>query len=179
MFYDNLVVFPLLVAILRFSYFFFQSSGFIELNSVFVGLRQSPKKALYFYLLILNIPDIPQQFQELVCIFLHSLLSHYQLMEFFDFIIIVLVREVLLLEIFMELFPDILPFTYILYLPEVFPPNRRSSCQTENGYSSFHISRIILDLEIFSYSQKPSFILLTSLYLTIEGRRLCLPEFIS
>ena len=52
----------LLVVILSFSYRLFQSSGFIELNSVFVGLRQSTQKALYFYLLFFNILGIPQQF---------------------------------------------------------------------------------------------------------------------
>ena len=103
-----------LIEILSFSYRLFQSSRFRELNLVFVGLRQSTQKALDFYLLIFNIPNIPQQFQEIVCIFLHRLLSQSQLMEFFDFIIIVLVREVLLLEIFLELFPDNIPFIYLL-----------------------------------------------------------------
>ena len=104
----------LLVAILSFSYHLFQSSRFMELNSVFVRLRHSTQKSLDFYLLINNIPDIPQQFQEIFCIFLHSLLSQSQLMEFFDFIIIVPIREVLLLEIFLELFPDNIPFIYLL-----------------------------------------------------------------
>ena len=60
---------------------------------------------LDFHLIILNVPDIPQHLQELICIFFHGLLSQYQLKEFFDLIIIVPVREVLLLEILLELLP--------------------------------------------------------------------------
>ena len=106
------------------------------------------------------------------------MLSQSQLMEIFDFIIIVLVREVLLLEIFMELFPDNLPFIYILYFPEVLPPYGCYSNQIEDGYSSLHIYRVVLYLEILSHPKNPSFSFLTIIYLTIEGRRPCLLKFI-
>ena len=52
-------VLALLIEILSFSYRLLQGSRFIELNSVFVGLTQSTQKVLDFYLLILNIADIP------------------------------------------------------------------------------------------------------------------------
>ena len=42
-------------------------------------------------------------------------------MELFDLIIIVLVREVLILEILLEPFPHNIPFINILYLLEVLP----------------------------------------------------------
>ena len=168
----------LLVAILSFSYRFFQSFGFIEFNLVFVGLRQSTQKALDFYLLIFNILGIPQHFQERFFIFLHGLLSQSHLMEFFDFIIVVSVREVLLLEIFLELFPDNLPFVDLFHLHELFPPNRHHSSQVKDGYPILHISIIVLDLEIFSHTKNPSVSFLPSIYLTIEGRQLCLLEFI-
>ena len=100
-------------------------------------------------------------------------------MEFHDLIIIVPVRKVLLLEVLLELLPYNLSFIDLLYLPEVLPPYGCSSIQIEGGYSSLHISRIVLDLEIFPHPQKPSFSFLTSIYLTIEGRRPFLPEFIS
>ena len=115
-----------------------------------------------FHFIILDVPDIPQQLQELVCILFLGLLTQPQFMEFFNLVIIVPIREVLLLEIFLELFLDNISLIYLIYFPKVFPPNRRSSCQIENRYLKFHISKIILDLEIFSYSQKPSFNFLTS-----------------
>ena len=59
-------VLALLVAILSFSYCFFQSSRFIELNLVFVILRKSTQKTLDLHLLIFYVPDIPQQLQKLL-----------------------------------------------------------------------------------------------------------------
>ena len=100
-------------------------------------------------------------------------------MELFDLVIIVPVREVLLLEILLELLPHNLPFIDLLYFPEMLPPYGCSYGQIENGYSSFHIPRIVLDLEFFSHPKKPSFSFLTSLYLTIKGRRPFLLKFIS
>ena len=100
-------------------------------------------------------------------------------MELFDLVIIVPVREVVLLEILLELFPHNFPFINLLHLPEVLPPNGRSSSQIEYGYPSLHISRVVLDLEIFSHAKKPSFSFLTVLYLTIEGRWPCLLKLIT
>ena len=100
-------------------------------------------------------------------------------MELFDLIIIVPVREVLLLEILLELLPYNRLFIDLLYLPEVLPPYGFSSSQIEYGYLSLHISRVVLDLEIFSHPKKPSFSFLTIIYLTIEGRRPCLIKFIT
>ena len=126
---------------------------------------------LDFHLLIFDVPNIPQQLQELFCILFHGMLYQYQLMELFDLIIIVPVREVLLLEILLELFPHNLPFINILHFPEVLLPYGCSSSKIEYGYPSLHISLIALDLEIFSHPKKPSFSFLTILYLTIEGRQ--------
>ena len=100
-------------------------------------------------------------------------------MELFDLVIIVPIIEVILLEILLELLPHNLPFIDLLYLSEIIPPYGCSFGQIENGYSSFHIPRIVLDLEIFPHPQKPSSSFLTSLYLTVEGRLPCLLKFIS
>ena len=92
-------------------------------------------------------------------------------MELFDLVIIVPVREIFLLEILLELSPHNFPFINLLHFPEVLPPYGCSSNQIENGYSSLHISWIILNLEIFPHPKKPSFNFLTILYLSIEDRR--------
>ena len=54
-----------------------------------------------------------------------------------------------------------------------------SSREIEDNYSSLHISWIVLDLQIFSHSKKPSFSFLTILYLPIEGRQPCILKFIT
>ena len=95
-------------------------------------------------------------------------------MELFDIIIIVPIREVLLVEILLELFPPNLPFIQLLYLLEVLPPNGCSSIQIEDGYTCLHISWIVLDFEIFLHPKKTSFSFLTGLYLTVKGSRPCL-----
>ena len=100
-------------------------------------------------------------------------------MELFDLIIIVPVREVLLLEILLELFPHNLPFIDLLHLPEVLPPYGCSSSRIGDGYSSLHIFGIVLDLEIFPHPKKPSFSFLSSLYLTIKSRMSCFLKFIT
>ena len=100
-------------------------------------------------------------------------------MELFDITIIVPVREVILLEILLELLPHNLPFIDLLYFPEVLPPYGCSSSQIEDGYPSNHISREVLDLEIFLHPNKPRFSFVSILYHTIKGRRPCLPEFIT
>ena len=69
---------------------------------------------------------------------------------------------------------SILCFTAYIDTPYGFP-----SSQIQYGYPSLHISRVVLDLEIFSHPKKPSFSLLTILYLTIEGRWPCLLKFIT
>ena len=99
-------------------------------------------------------------------------------MEFFDLIIIVPVREVLLLEILLELFPHNISFINLLHLLEVFPPYGWTSSQIEDGYSSLHISWIVLGLEFFSHPKKSSFSFLSILYLTIKCRRHCILKFI-
>ena len=58
-------------------------------------------------------------------------------MEFFDLVIIGPTREVLLLEILLELFPHDISVIDFLYLPKVLPPYGCSSIQVEYGYSSF------------------------------------------
>ena len=174
--YDIQVFLCLLIAIDRFPYYLFHSFGFIKLNSVFVRLSQSSQEMMDFYFFIFDVPDIPQQIQDLFCILFHGQLSQSQLMELFDFFIIVSVREVLLLEILLEPFPHNLPFINIFHLPEVLPPYGCSSCQIEDGYPSLHISRLVLDLEIFSHPKNPSFSFLTILYLIVEGRR---PSFLN
>ena len=102
----------------------------------------------------------------------------FQLMELFNLVIIVHVREVLLLEILLELLPHDLSIIDLLHFPEVFPPYRCSSIQIEYGYPCLHISIVILDLEIFIHPKNPSFSFFTSLYLTIKGRRSFLLKFI-
>ena len=92
-------------------------------------------------------------------------------MKLFDLIIIVPVNEVFLLEILLELFPHNFPFINLLHFPAVLPPYGCSSSQIENGYSSLHIFKIVLDLEIILDPEKPSLCFLTVLCLTIEGRR--------
>ena len=99
-------------------------------------------------------------------------------MEFLDFIIIVPIRKVLLLEVFLELFSSDLPFTNLLYLLVVLLPNGCSSIQVKDGNPCLHVSWIVLYLEILLDPKKPSFIFLTSLYLTIKGRRYFLFKFI-
>ena len=54
---------------------------------------------LDLHLLIFDVPDIPQQFQELICILFHGLLSQSQLMEFFNLVIIVPIGKVLLVDV--------------------------------------------------------------------------------
>ena len=130
------------------------------------------------YLLIFNILDIPQQFQEFVCVFFHGQLYQFHLMELFNLIIIVHAREVLLPEILLELFPPNLPLFDLLHLPEVIPPYGCSSSQIEDGYPSLHISRVVLDLEIFPHPKELSFSFLTNLYITIKGKRYCLFKLI-
>ena len=100
-------------------------------------------------------------------------------MELFNRIIIVHAGEVLLLEILMELFPHNLPFTNLLHLPKVLSPYGCPSNQIEGGYSSLHISWIVLHLEICSHPKKPSLSFLSILYLTIKGRRPFLLKFIT
>ena len=100
-------------------------------------------------------------------------------MKLFDLIIIILVREVLLLEILLELFPLKSPFTDPLYLFEVFPPNGCSSIHIEYGNSYLHVSWIILYLEVLLYPKEPSFSFLSHLYITIKCRRFSFPKFIS
>ena len=132
--------FALLIAILSLPYRFFKSSLFIKLNSLFVRLRQSTQKLLDLQFFISAVPDIPQQFQELIYIFIHGLLSQSQLMELLDLFIIIPVRKVFLLEILLELFPLQFPFTNLLYVLEVFPPNGCPSNQIEYGNSCLHVS---------------------------------------
>ena len=86
-----------------------------------------------------DVPYIPQQFQELICIFIHGLLSQSQLMELLDLVIIIPVRKVFPPEILLELFPLQFPFTDLLYLLEVFPPNGCLSIQIEYGNSGLHV----------------------------------------
>ena len=62
---------------------------------------------LNFHFIIPDVSDIPQQLQEFVCMSFHGQLSQFHLMELFNLIIIVPVREVLLLEILLELLPHI------------------------------------------------------------------------
>ena len=99
-------------------------------------------------------------------------------MELFNLVIIVHVREELLLEILLELLPHDLFVSDLLNLPEVLPRYWCCSIQIEDGYSCLHISRVVLDLEIFLHPKKPSFSFLTSLYLTIKSRRPFLFNFI-
>ena len=100
-------------------------------------------------------------------------------MELFNLIIIVPVREVFLLEILLALFPHNSYFINLLYLSVVFPPYGCSASQIEYSYPFFHISRVVLNLEILPHPKKPSLSLLTSLDLTIKSRRPCLFKFIS
>ena len=134
---------------------------------------------LDFYFLNFDALDIPQQLQELVFILFHSLLSQSQLIEFFNLIIIVPDRDVLLLEVFLELFPHNSSFINLLYLSVVFPPYGCSSSQIEYSYPCFHISGVVLNLEILPHPKKPRFIFLSIIYLTIKGRRPFLLKFIS
>ena len=134
---------------------------------------------LNFHFIISNVPHIPQQLQELICILFRGQLPQSQLMEFFNLIIIVPIREVLLLKILLELLPHNIPFTNLLHLLEVLPPYGCSSRQIQDGYPILHISKVVLDLEIFYHPKKPSFNFLTILYLTIKGSRLSLLEFIT
>ena len=134
---------------------------------------------LYFHFIILDVSVIPQHLQELVFILFHGQLSQYQLMEILNLVITILVREVFLSEILLELLPHNISIINISHLLEVLPPYRCSSIQIEDGYPCLHISRIVLDLEIFLHPKNLSFIFLTSLYLTIKCRRLCLLEFIT
>ena len=125
--------FALLIAILSFPYHFFKSSRFIKLNYVLVRMRQSTQETLDLHFLILDVLDISQQLQELVCILFHGLLPQSQLMKFFDLVIIVPVREVFLLEILLQLSPTNFPFINLLHLSEVLPPYGCSSSQIEDG----------------------------------------------
>ena len=150
----------------------------IKFNPVFVRLRQPTQKTLYFYFIILDIPDIPQYLQEIICILFHGLLSQYQLMELLNLVSIITVREVFLLEILLELFPLKSPFTNPLYLYEVFPPNGCPSIQIEYGNPCLHVSRLFLNLEVLLYPKKPSFSFLSNIYLTIKCRRFILLKFI-
>ena len=93
-----------------------------------------------FHLLIFDVPNIPQKFQELICILFHGMLPESHLMELFDLTIFIPVREVLLIEINLELFPHNLPFINLIHLPKVIPPYGCPSNQIEDGYYSFHIS---------------------------------------
>ena len=93
-----------------------------------------------FQFFIFDVPNIPQQLQEPICILFQGLLSQSQLIKLFDIIIIVPIREVLLLEILLELFPHNSPFTTLIHLLEVLPLYGRSSSQIEDGYSILHIS---------------------------------------
>ena len=61
-------------------------------------------------------------------------------MELLDLVIIIPVRKVSLPEILLELFPFQFPFTDLLYLPKVFPPNGFPSIQIEYGNSCLHVS---------------------------------------
>ena len=92
-------------------------------------------------------------------------------MELFDITITIPIREVLMPEKIMELFPHNIPFIDLLHLLKVLPPYECSSSQIEDGYPSLHISREVLDFEIYSHPHKPSFSFFTVLYLTIKGRR--------
>ena len=134
---------------------------------------------LDFHSIIPNLPTIPQQPQEFVCIFFHGQLSQSQLVELFNLIIILPVREVLLFELLLELLPHNLSVIDLLQLPEVLPPYRCSSIQSEYGYHCLHISRVVLDLEILFHPKKPSFSFLTIFYVTIKGRRPFLLKFIT
>ena len=107
------------------------------------------------------------------------MLSQPQLIELFDLVIIIPIIEVLLPEIILELLPHNFPSINILHFPEVLPPYGCSSSQIEDGYSSLHISWIVLDLEIFPHPKNPSFNFLTIIYLSIEGRRSCLLKLIT
>ena len=99
-------------------------------------------------------------------------------MECFHLIIIVPVREVISLEIFLELFPHIFSVFNLLYLPKVLPPNGCYSIQVEDCHPSLHISWIVLDLEIFIHPKNPIFNCLSILYLTVKGRRPFLFELV-
>ena len=99
-------------------------------------------------------------------------------MEILNLVIIIPVKEVFLPEILLELLPLQFPFTDPLYLLEVFPPNGCSSIQIKYGNSCLHVSGIIMHLKVLLYPKKPSFSLLSSLYLTIKCRRLSFLKFI-
>ena len=99
-------------------------------------------------------------------------------MELLNLIIIIPVREVFLLEILLELFPLQFPFTDLLYLLEVFPPNGCSSILIKYGKSCLHVSWIILYLIVLLYPKNPSFSFLSRLYLTIICKRFSFPKFI-
>ena len=72
-------------------------------------------------------------------------------MELFNLVIIVPVREVLLVEILLKLFPPTLPFYDLLHFLEVLPLNGCYYYQIEDGYPRFHIARVLLDSGIFSH----------------------------
>ena len=99
-------------------------------------------------------------------------------MEFFNLVIVVPIREVFLLEVLLELFPHNFPFINLLHFPAVLPPYGCPTSQIEDGYSSLHISWIVLDLEILPHPKKPSFNFLSSIYLAIKRRRFSLLKFI-
>ena len=99
-------------------------------------------------------------------------------MELLDLIIIIPIRKVFLPQILLELFPLQFSFDDPLYLIEVFPPNGWFSIQIEYGNSYLHVSWIIMHLKALHYPKKPSFSLLSSLYLTIKCRRFGFLKFI-
>ena len=100
-------------------------------------------------------------------------------MELLDLVIIIPVRKVFLPKILLELFPLQFPFTDLIYLLEVFPPNGFPSIQIEYGNSCLHVSWIILHLKVLIDPKKPRFSFLSHLYLTINSRRFRFPKFIS
>lgn len=121
---------------------------------------------------------IPQQLHEFLDMVLCGFLSQFHLMEFLLLVVIILGRQIFILEILLKFLPFDLPLFNLVNFYKVFPLDQSSVVQTKEGDSSLLLLGVIMNFKVSFHSQKPSFHLLTHLIYSVEGRRSSLPRFL-
>ena len=85
--------------------------------------------------------------------------------------------QILLLKVFLELFPGNMFFIQLLHSYPMVPPNGSLSLHLMDSNAGFHLGGVVVDAEILSHSQQPCFNIFSLLTVTFERRRLNLPKF--
>ena len=106
----------------------------------------------------------------------HSHSSDPEFKELLHFLVIEMIREVLLLEVLLELLPSDPTFINMFHLLQLVPPHYSFSVSMVGGNPIFQIWWIVMQLEISLESKLPCFDIIFPFSFTIKGRWLELPQ---